>query len=407
MEGPFLALKIGAEKISKGFEYASFALKTRAQILEILNAKKVEALEEEVRLLGIRSEKIGIERDLKRIESQILAAEYNLDTAEAEFDLVLREEELLNETKSFLRSKFTNIELYDWLSRQLKTIVKTSYGHALSAAKMAERALQYELPTEETFISSSNFADDRNGLLAAEMLLTDLNQMSLYHLRNNSRFQEIERKISLRNEYFKVADGDSLFEEADRGRFEFNLEEKLFDTDYPGHYFRIIKSVSLSIRTGSQVIDKALILPRLTLTQTSNRVLTRPDIGAVESLLGEDSGDEDIDPNILRVDWRSLQMVTISQWEGDDNVINTKYVFNTPNYYDRYLPFEGTGVVSSWTLDIGINPESRNVGQADMEAILSDPESDIIVTVKYTAKFDGGRFKDAVEGKLEELLEEE
>jgi hypothetical protein len=365
-------------------------------------------LEERERMEALKKEKIAIQRDLKGIESQMIVAEYNLDTAKAEYELARKEDELLNETKAYLRSKFTNIELYEWLSKRLRALLKLSYGQAFSAAKMAEKALQYELPTDEIFISPSNFSDEKRGLLAAEMLITDLNRMSLFHLKNDSRFQEIERKISLRNEMFEVVDGESLFGEATSGRFEFNLEEKLFDTDYPGHYFRIIKSVTLGIRTGSQVIDKALILPRLTLTQTSNRVLTQPDIGAVESLLGEDSGDEDIDPNILRVDWRSLQMVTISRWEGDDDgIFNTKSFSNAGNADDRYLPFEGTGVVSSWTLDIGKNPGSRNVGQADMEAILSDPDSDIIMTVKYTANFDGGRFKDAVESKIEELLEEE
>ena len=341
-------------------------------------------------------EKADIENDLNVIETQIKASEYREDIAKAEYDLVLKEEEMLNETKAFLRSKFTNIELYGWLSRKLKALLKVSYGHALSTAKMAERALQYELPTDESFISPS-WSTEKNGLLAAEMLMSDLNQMSLFHLKNASRFQEIERKISLRKEIFKVEDGNSFADELDIMTLTIPLDEKLFDMDYPGHYFRIIKTVSLSIRTGSQNIDKTLTLPRLTLTQTGNTVLTQPNIGAVESLLGDESGDEEVDPNVLRIDWRSLQMTTISRWEEDNGLFNTNWISD-----DRYFPFEGTGAVSSWTLELGAN-EWNAENQVDMREILEDPESDIVMTVKYTANMDSGKFRRAVETKLTEL----
>jgi hypothetical protein len=393
-----IALKYGAQAISGALEIAGTVLQFVNAAEETRQAKEQAKLSEDLRILNLKLEKELTLKDLDVIASQVKAAQYTLDIAIAEQQLVVKEEEMLNDTKTFLRSKFTNIELYGWFVRKLKALLKVSYGHALSAAKMAERALQFELPTDETFISSSNWSADKNGLLAAEMLMANLNQMSLFHLKNDSRFQEIKRKISLRNELLKIEDGQSFADSLDKDRvLLFNLDEKLFDTDFPGHYFRIIKTVSLSIRTGSQIVDKTLRLPRLTLVQTGNKVVTQPNFAAVESLLGDD-GDEDIDPNILRIDWRSQQMATISDWEEDNGMFNTDWIFD-----DRYFPFEGTGAVSSWSLELG---KKLNDNQVDLAEILEDPESDIVMTVKYTANFAGGKFKDSVKGKVEELAEQ-
>jgi hypothetical protein len=53
---------------------------------------------------------------------------------------------------------------------------------------------------------------------------------------------------------------------------------------------------------------------------------------------------------------------------------------------DRYFPFEGTGAVSSWRLEI---PPANN----DFELTQI---SDVVIHLKYTAKVAGGPFKQAV-----------
>ena len=54
---------------------------------------------------------------------------------------------------------------------------------------------------------------------------------------------------------------------------------------------------------------------------------------------------------------------------------------------DRYFPFEGTGAVSSWVLDL---PPATNPG-IDLATI-----DDVVIHVRYTAKYDPGPFKQAV-----------
>ena len=392
---PSTLLAAGGDKASGTLDFAAGAVDAANDVQKDAVDIFVQKTDNDLRLLDLKIERADLENDLKVIGMEINAARYNLDTAKAEFELVLKEEEMLSETKDYLRSKFTNIELYGWMSRELKKLLKVSYGHALSAAKMAERALQYELPTDDTFISTY-WSNERNGLLAAEMLMADLNQMSLHHLRNDSRFQEIERKFSLRREVLKVQAGDSFADALDNMQLTFNLGELLYDMDYPGHYFRIIKTVALSIKTGSQIIDKTVMLPRMTLIQVGNKVVTQPDFAAVESLLGDESGDDEIDPNVIRVDWRSQQVATMSKWEEDNGMFVTNFLFD-----DRYFPFEGTGAVSSWMLELG---ESLNENQVNLETILQDPESDIIMTVKYSSTLDRGGFLDKVKKKVSDIL---
>ena len=57
---------------------------------------------------------------------------------------------------------------------------------------------------------------------------------------------------------------------------------------------------------------------------------------------------------------------------------------------EKYLPFEGTGAVSTWTLSL--SPETNRI---DFGGI-----SDIIVKVQYTAKDGGSDFATEVKGLL-------
>jgi hypothetical protein len=327
-----------------------------------------------------------LQRDLESMGSQIAGAEANKQIAVAQQLLASVERDHLNKKRGFLATKFTNHQLYAWRVRRLQKLLKVSYDQALSAAKMAERALQYELPTDKKFISST-WTGGRGGLLAAEMLLNDVTRMTLFNLNNASRFQEIERKISLRNQPDKKEEFlNLLVPEAGKAlQMEFDLTELMFDKDFPGHYFRVIKTVSLSIIPGSgKSLDLRRQCPRLTLIQNGNKVLMTPSPNGVRHLLAKPGGE--VEANAIRLDWRARQMMTMSRWEDDNGMFTTNWLFD-----NRYFYFEGTGAVSSWTLELGREYE-EDVKLAD---ILGD-DGDIIMTVKYTSKVDRGGFRDDV-----------
>ncbi|RML28071.1 putative Insecticidal toxin protein [Pseudomonas syringae pv. maculicola] len=73
----------------------------------------------------------------------------------------------------------------------------------------------------------------------------------------------------------------------------------------------------------------------------------------------------------LKENMRASQQIALSTGVDDDGL----FVFNFDD--ERYLPFEGTGAISRWTLSFS-NPAS----QRDM----IDSITDIIVHMRYTAK---------------------
>ena len=83
---------------------------------------------------------------------------------------------------------------------------------------------------------------------------------------------------------------------------------------------------------------------------------------------------------MLRTDWWVNQQIALSNGLGDHGI------FDTNPLEGRFLPFEGTGAVSTWRLSL---PKQTN--HFDFNAI-----SDVIIALRYQA-FDGGaRFRDRV-----------
>ena len=160
----------------------------------------------------------------------------------------------------------------------------------------------------------------------------------------------------------------------EHGECVFELPELLFDQDYPGHYARKVKFVSVSL---AGVSDAENV--RATLTQLSSQVLLKPDIGAVRYLLGmPDPGT--FDAGTLRSNWWVNQQVALSRTVDDSGLF---YL----NFFDsRYFPFEGTGAVSSWKLSI---PQAAN--RFDIAAL-----DDVGVSLRYTALDGGPQFGTAV-----------
>jgi hypothetical protein len=335
------------------------------------------------------------EFDLEEVNQQIEIAQIQLQMAERELEIHNRQIEQNQEIADFYRRKFTNEALYNWMISRLSGLYFQAYKLAYDFAKSAERALQYELPTNERFISFGHWDSLRRGLLAGESLMLDLNRMEKFHLDNDSRFQEIEKVISLRREQEKGRElGEVLGNLKENGESEFRLTETLFNRDYPGHYFRVIKAMAISVKFRDDLDEAkrkelAYLSINATLTQMGNKTLLDPDINAVKYLMGIE-GSEQPSGSTLRVNWRSNQQIAISHVNEKD------YGMFTLNFFldDRYFPFEGTGVVSNWHLEM---PKANN-----LDIDFNDIE-DVIIHLKYTSKSDRGAFKQAVQAEMQNL----
>jgi hypothetical protein len=142
-----------------------------------------------------------------------------------------------------------------------------------------------------------------------------------------------------------------------------SLPEALFDLDYPGHYMRRIKSVSLTI-------------PCIAGPYTG--------VHATVVLLGSStrmSDDPAVDP--LR-STGAVESIATSTGQNDAGV------FELNLHDERYLPFEGQGVISDW--HITLDPQANRF---DFTTI-----TDVLINVSYTARPGGTDLHDAAVDNL-------
>ena len=75
----------------------------------------------------------------------------------------------------------------------------------------------------------------------------------------------------------------------------------------------------------------------------------------------------------------SLQSIVTSSAQNDSGL------FETNLRDERYLPFENSGVISEWQLELPANPSKGDPRQFDYDTI-----SDVILHIRYTAREGGG-----------------
>ncbi|EAT3345165.1 hypothetical protein EQU55_20935 [Salmonella enterica] len=315
------------------------------------------------------AEMTSIDRQLDALAIRQQAAQTSLQQAQTE-------QANLQATMQYISSRFTQSSLYSWLIGQLAALYYQAYDAVLSLCLSAEACWQYEMgDLTSRFIQTNAWNDSYHGLLSGETLELNLQQMESAWLSRNQRRLELTKTVSL-----KTLLGDSDFANLiAAGTVNFSLDEKLFDNDYPGHYLRQIKFVTLSLPT--------LLGPwqdvRATLTQTSSSTLLKADINGVNYLNDTTTGNA---ANVV-TNLRASQQIAVSSGMNDSGLFELSFGD------ERYLPFEGTGAVSSWQLSF---PRPKS---SEQKAIL-DNLSDVIVQVHYTAVSGDSDFASTVEKTL-------
>jgi len=323
--------------------------------------------------------------EITNTQSQIDAT--NARIASAQQDLAVHLQQIEHDTNEldFLKSKFTNQDLYRWMTGRLATLYFQAYRLAQEIALAAQTAYQFELDRDDQIITFGYWDNLRQGLLAGEGLALALDQLQKAYLDNFERRLEIERTVSLRQAcpaaFFGFKWGFANGGDAtSRGRLDFVLPEALYDFDYPGHYCRKIKSISISIPC---IIGPYQEL-HATLRQNGDAVVMAPNLSALKYVAQRISlspGEPDAPPaGTVRESWLSSQSIAISEGIDDDGL----FVLDFKD--ERYLPFEGTGAVSAWSFEMP--PETNPI---DFDSI-----SDVIIKVRYTARDGGSGFADQV-----------
>src|SRR5215212_3781078 len=151
-------------------------------------------------------------------------------------------ERFLNEEGTETNGKKTNKALYAWMKREVKGLYGQCFQFAFDIAKKAERALQHELGNPELNFLQFGYLAVKEGLLAGEKLYLDIKRMEMAYHDLNQREYELTKHVSLMQ-----VDPLALLQLRTTGRCTVDLPEELFDMDGPGHYFRRIKTVAVSI----------------------------------------------------------------------------------------------------------------------------------------------------------------
>lgn len=286
-------------------------------------------------------------RELTQMDAQIAAAELRVAMAEHEIglhDQQMRQQEIEEEV---LKSKFTEKELYGWMVRQVQSLYSSMYQLAHRAAKRAEASYRFELARPgDSFIQPSYWDSLRKGLLAGEQLAHDLRRMQAAHTEKNVRELEMVKHVSL-----AALKPEALLTLRESGSAQFTLDEALFDRDYPGHYLRRIRSVAVTIPAVTGPYEGV----QCQLTMTGHGLRTDPLLVGEHAAVEPDGGV--VSEAIVTSTGQNDAMVGES---GDD----------------RYMPFEGYGAVSRWTLSL---PQDDN--RFDITSV-----SDVVLHIRYTAR---------------------
>jgi Tc toxin complex TcA C-terminal TcB-binding domain len=324
--------------------------------------------------------------EITQIFKQIRAAEIRQAIAEMELKNHQKQIEQAEETERFLNEegtqttgKKTNKALYAWMKREVKGLYGQCFQFAFDIAKKAERALQHELGNPELSYLQFGYLAGKEGLLAGEKLYFDIKRMEMAYHDLNQREYELTKHVSLLQ-----VNPLALLQLRTTGRCTVMLPEALFDMDGPGHYFRRIKTVAVSIPcvTGPY----ASVNCTLTLLKSSIRKT---------QVLGDDGyAREDAEDDRFNDYFGSLQSIVTSSAQNDSGL------FETNLRDERYLPFENSGVISEWQLELPANPSKNDPLQFDYNTI-----SDIIIHLRYTAREGGGLLRSRAVANLKTQIE--
>ncbi|HKV07043.1 MAG TPA: insecticidal toxin protein [Thermoanaerobaculia bacterium] len=288
-------------------------------------------------------------------------------------------ERFLNEEGTEKKGKKTHKALYTWMKREVKALYGQFFQFAFDVAKKAERALQHELGNPELTYLQFGYLAGKEGLLAGEKLYLDIKRMEMAYLDLNQREYELTKHVSLLQ-----VDPLALLTLRATGRCTVRLPEALFDMDGPGHYFRRIKSVAVSIPcvTGPYAsVNCTLTLQKSSIRKTQ---ILRDGVYAREGAEDDRFSDS----------FGSLQSIVTSSAQNDSGL------FETNLRDERYLPFEGAGVVSEWQLELPANPSQNDPRPFDYDTI-----SDVILHLRYTAREGGGLLRKEAAGELKALVD--
>ncbi|OJV52558.1 MAG: hypothetical protein BGO31_07905 [Bacteroidetes bacterium 43-16] len=359
----------GGLQLANVFNAAATAVSIKATMDNAKGAMAATKGGYERRMDDWQFQKASAAKELEQLEQQLFAAQIRLDITKQELRNHELQTEQNREMDTYMRSKFSNQELYNWMISQLAVTYFQSYQMAFDMARQAEQCYEYELgKINPAGIIKQGYWDSlKRGLLSGENLQLDVRRLEKAYMDANERELELTKHISL-----ALFQPQSILQLKQTGKAIITLPEVLFDMDYPGHYMRRIKSVSLSI----PCITGPYTTVNCQLRQLSSKYRKEGTTGNYN------------DASNFTGDLKGTDKIATSTAQNDSGVFEL-------NFRDeRYLPFEGTGAISTWEISF-----PGAIRQFDLNSI-----NDIIFHIKYTSRYDG-KLETAANNNVKALFE--
>jgi hypothetical protein len=298
----------------------------------------------------------GIDKEIAEIQKTLAADRY--DIVEQERTIARLGAENASDAVNFLNTKFTNAELYSWMSGVVGGIYRYLLQEATTIAKLAQRQLAFERQEPELGIVLDDYwtytdtsailrgggeSADRRGMTGSARLLQDTTRLDQEAFLTDRRKLQLSKTLSL-----ALHDAVAFARFRESGALPFVTTLQLFDRDFPGHYLRLIKRVRVSVI--------ALVPP----TEGIRASLSSSGISRVVR------GGETFTEKEIRHDPETIAFTS---------PLNATGMFELQEQPELLLPFEGNGVAGSWEFSM---PKAANV--VDYSTI-----ADVLVTIEYTA----------------------
>ena len=313
---------------------------------------------------------IGLaDQDLLILDEQARLARDHKGIADQELTIATTQGTQAKAVSDFLATKFTNTDLYEWMSGVLGEVYSYFLQQATATAQLAEQQLAFErqvqaprLIKDDYWVAESSAGagqppgPDRRGLTGSARLLQDIATLDQF------AFESDRRKLNLSQTFSLATLFPFEFEEfRTSGVLPFSTPSRLFDQGFPGHYLRLIKRVRTSM--------VALVPPahgiRAELVAS----------GVSRTVVGGDTFAE----VVIRREPERVAFTSGAEATG---------VFDLDLQSDMLLPFEAMGVDTQWQFEL-----PRPANPLDYSAI-----ADILVTVEYTALWNSDYRRQVIEG---------
>jgi hypothetical protein len=309
--------------------------------------------------------------EIKSIDKQILTQMIRIDMATRDISNQQSIIDNSNAVMDFLTTKYTNTQLYEYLEGQTSTLSYQLYTLAYDLAKRAEKAFHFERPLDidRTFIQFGYWDPGHDGLTSADALSLGLRQLEAAYQENRGYDFEVTKFVSLR-----LLAPLELVKLRELAKCQFSLPEILFDMDYPGHYMRRIKSVSLTL--------PCVVGPYTTVNCTLRLLDHKYRFSSVasdaRSYPENTDTDTGTDPRFVSTSI-PISSIAASTAQSDSGLFELTFKD------ERYIPFEGAGAISTWQLSL-----PNTFRQFDYNSI-----TDAILQIRYTS-VDGGEKLSAI-----------